>query len=218
MYKLLSYVLNERTPSYGDSSHLSIRYDRKMAENDSCNTATISLSNHLGTHIDAPKHFDQNGRAIASYSIDELIFDKPQIIDCPKKENEFVKKEDLNSMSDCNLLLIRTGFYKLRSDKRYCLNNPAISAEAAEYLRKEHPHIKAIGIDSLSVAPFQSREEGRKTHRILLNDKGYSGQPMLLIEDMDLSFSESKLVKVYVAPLFVEGVDSMPCTVIGEFE
>ncbi|MEW6679508.1 MAG: cyclase family protein [bacterium] len=218
MYKLLSYILSEQTPLYGDIAPIKIRHNKNMANNDTSNRATITFCNHSGTHIDAPKHFYKDGKAIGEYSIEELIFHKPQIINCPKKENELVKTEELKGILDCDLLLIRTGFFKFRQSDIYRLNNPGISSFSAEWLRRKHPHIKAIGIDSISVSSFPHREEGRRTHQILLAEQGYPGGPMLLIEDMDLSFNNGKLLKVYVVPLMLEGVDSMPCSVIGEYE
>ena len=210
--------MSERTPLYGDTEPLRIRQDKTLSNGDPCNTATLTFSNHSGTHIDAPKHFYQNGRSIAEYRIEELIYKKPQIIDCLKNENELIRIDDLLMISDCDLLLIRTGFFKYRSEDRYRTNNPGISPEAAEWLRREHPNIRAIGIDAISITAFQSREEGRKAHRILLNNDGYPGQPVLLIEDMDLSFEADKISKVYVAPLFIEGIDSISCAVIGEYD
>ncbi|MEW6482576.1 MAG: cyclase family protein [bacterium] len=133
-------------------------------------------------------------------------------------EDTIVKPEELKGILDCDLLMIRTGFFKFRQSDIYRLNNPGISSLSAEWLRRKHPHIKAIGIDSISVSSFQHREEGRRTHQILLAEQGYPGCPMLLIEDMDLSFNNGKLLKVYVVPLMLEGVDSMPCSVIGEYE
>src|SRR3989339_300793 len=217
MYKLLSYMLSNETPLFGETAPVVVSFDKKISANDSCNSATVSFSGHSGTHIDAPRHFYQDGRSISQYRIDELIFNHPQLIDCVKGDNELIDISDLESIGDCDLLLIRTGFYKFRSEKRYRINNPGISVAAAEWLRQAHPHIKAIGIDSISISGFQMREEGRNAHRMLLGDNIRLGAPVLLIEDMDLSFMEGKLKKVYVFPLFIEGPDSLPCTIVGEF-
>jgi len=213
MYKLLSYPLNFQTPLYGNIEPIQI----KIKEQDSIMTARISFSNHSGTHLDAPRHFFKSGRSISDYSIEELIFNSPLLIDCPKKENELITIDDLKSIRDCDLLLIRTGFYKYRGSEKYRLCNPGISPETAEWIRRNHPAIRAIGIDTISISAFQKREVGRRAHQILLKSNGFPGDPVLLIEDLNLSGEFNKLKKVYAIPLFIEGVDSMTCTVIGEF-
>ena len=51
---------------------------------------------------------------------------------------------------------------------------------------------------------------------MFLDRKGRNN-PVLLIEDMDLSCDLTKLRELWVLPLRVEKVDSAPCTVIGGF-
>jgi len=72
------------------------------------------------------------------------------------------------------------------------------------------------GIDWISISPYQDRELGREAHRVFLDQKGRNN-PVLLIEDIDLSGNFKKLKEVWVSPLRVERVDSAPCTVIGDF-
>lgn len=220
-YRLLSYPLDRKTPLYGDTRPLKIHLERELNKGDSCNTAIVTFSNHLGTHIDVPKHFDNSGRAIVDYDIEELIFDSPRLIECPKEMNELVMPQDLESYEEdlkgCELLLIRTGFFKFRGNEKYCTYNPGISQETADWLRRNYPHIRGIGIDSLSITAFQYRDLGRETHRIFFQKEGYPGEPLIIIEDMNLAGDLSELKKVFVVPLIVEGVDSMPATVIGEF-
>jgi kynurenine formamidase len=76
---------------------------------------------------------------------------------------------------------------------------------------------RAIGVDFVSSSSISHRDDGRAAHRAFLapNDPG---EPILLIEDMDLSADLSQLMRVVVAPLRVEGMDSACCTIIGELE
>jgi kynurenine formamidase len=194
-----------------------------MADGDSCNTALIKLHAHSGTHIDAPKHFWDEGRNISDYNINELIFQAPLVIECPKAPGELILADDLDGFEDqlrnCDILLFRTGFWKLRGQEVYRLENPGISPETAELIRNEYENIKCIGLDSISVSSFANRELGRKTHNILLQKGDYQGEPVLLIEDMDLSSNElNKIKMIVVAPLMIEDIDSGPCSVIGLME
>ena len=57
----------------------------------------------------------------------------------------------------------------------------------------------------------QNRDEGRLAHRNLLENNDF-----FIIEDMDLKDYTTEYPKIYVIPIFIEGVDSVPCTVFAE--
>ena len=217
-YKLLSYPLSEHTPLYADISAIRINPVKEIARGDSCNTFELSFSNHAGSHIDAPRHCYETGRAICDYKISDFIFSSPCVVNCPKDNDGLVEPKDLDvNLSGSDILLVRTDFYKYRGDPRYRLNNPGIAPETAELLRTKYPNIRALGIDSISISPFQKRQLGRLSHRILLNPREFSGEPVLLVEDLNLAQSLDGIKKVYVIPYFIEKTDSSIVTVIGDF-
>ena len=183
----------------------------------SSNSYTLSLPNHLGTHIDAPKHVDDGGKAISDYPFDAFVFLHPLVLEMPKGESELVTLEELKEhkgeIEKADLLLLRTRFqvYRDKDPAKYMNMNPGVSAEAANYLASEFPRLRALGFDFISLSAVQKREEGRKAHRALL-----SGRDFFIIEDMDLSRCPKRARRVLVVPLFVEGIDSTPCTVAAE--
>ena len=215
MYRLLSYHLNAKTPMYGSAMPVKIEPCKQISKGDACDTSYVTFSNHSGTHIDAPRHFSAGGKSLSQYGIEELIFSRPFVLDLKKGDGELVLPQDLKDIPECDLLLIRTGFYQYRGTEKYRLNNPGISAAAAKMIRETLPSIRAIGIDSISVSSYTKREEGRLAHQALLDPDAHKNKPLLLIEDMDLSGDLSGLKKVFAVPVFFEGVDSMTCTVIG---
>ena len=77
----LSYPLNRKTPAYGGKEILEILPDKSMEKGDSCNTSYWRLSNHLGTHIDFPRHFAYRGKTLNDYSPEFWIFDSPFLLD-----------------------------------------------------------------------------------------------------------------------------------------
>lgn len=217
MYKLLSYPLSIDSPVYGAGDPASIEPVKQIKNGDSCNTYTVRLSNHCGTHIDAPRHFFDNGKPLDQYAIGDLIFEKPYVLERPKTDGDLLSAEDLKGIPESDLLLVRTGFSIFRGQNKYWNNNPGISEAAARHIREYHPGIRAVGIDTISVTAYQNRDEGKKTHRVLLDPAAYNKRPLLLIEDMDLKGELKGLKKVLAVPLYFRGADSMPCTVIGEF-
>jgi len=217
-FKILSYMLSNKEKGYGNAGVLSIMPDKQLSKGDSCNTSILHLSSHAGTHIDFPKHFFDSGKGSLDYDIGNLIYTKPLFISCVKKENELILPEDIlyydKRLKRCDILFLRTGFFKLRKSRKYYMNNPGIAPETARLIRQRYPTIRCIGIDTISVSPYKKRELGRETHRIFLENKS----PVLLIEDMDLSASLrslQQLQQIIVLPLRIKGIEASPCNVLG---
>lgn len=219
-YKVLSYSINAATPMYGNAPEASIKPYSEISKGDTSNSYIISLYNHAGTHIDASKHFVDNGRSISDYSLDELIFKNPILVDCPKDNATLITPEDMQNVShllqnsDC--LLFHTGFGQLRAEKKYRTHNPGIAPETILWIRKEYPGIRCMGIDSISISSFQHRKEGREAHKAAFIEQEELGKPLLLIEDMKLDILlNERLEIIIVLPWQIDGLDSVPCNIIA---
>jgi len=133
-----------------------------------------------------------------------------------------IKIEDLSSyeknLKKCDILLLKTGFWRWRYRNKgiYRLENPGVSPEVADYIRSKFENIRCVGIDSISVSSYANRGLGRKTHQIFLKDNEYRGDPVFLLEDLNLSSRYlDRLKTIFICPLMIENIDSAPCTVIG---
>jgi kynurenine formamidase len=213
----LSHELSETTPAYGNGRSLVREKEKEMEKADSCNTQVWHLSNHLGTHVDGPRHFSVSGtfldqypaqfwictrvchRMMQSVAPDGIITpDHPALQDIP---------------ADTDLLLIQTGFWKNRGQTAYVFNNPGFDPDLADDLRSRVPALKMVGFDSISLTGFSARDLGRKAHQAFLDHD----RPILIIEDMDLSGlgKKSMIHQVIVGPVRVKNSDAAPCTVIA---
>lgn len=220
MLQLLSYIITEETPMYGGKTGFIPKKASSILKGDSANTSFWKLPNHLGTHIDFPYHFFEEGQKLEDFPLKFWFFDGEsiEIIEVNLSENELligpenISKDHLNK--DAELVLIKTGFGKYRSNERYWKENPGASIELAKWLRNNFNELRVLGLDTISVSSFQHRQEGRAVHKMLLNPK----KPVLLVEDMDLSsLSESSsLTQIWICPLMVKGANGCPCTIIGD--
>jgi len=217
LWVVLSHKVGVKTPSFGTGPSLTIAPIKEMKTGGSSNSYTLSFPNHLGTHIDAPKHVDDRGKAVSDYPFEAFVFFHPVVLEVPKGESELVTMNELKGhesvIRKADLLILRTGFqtYRDKDPAKYMNRNPGVSAGAASYLAAEFPRLRALGFDFISLSAVQRREEGRKAHRALL-----SGRDFFIIEDMDLSRCPKRARRVLVVPFFVEGIDSTPCTVLAE--
>ncbi|WP_319508437.1 cyclase family protein [uncultured Methanolobus sp.] len=221
-YLLLSHAINEDTPLYGDTPGPLIVPHSRISNGASSNTSIISIHNHTGTHIDAPKHFIDRGRSIFEYSFEELIFKNTVILDCTIGEAELLMPENLMQSSfipkDVECLLLRTGFEQYRNENIYVTHNPGISPETILWLRAHFPRIRCIGVDTISISSFQKREIGRQAHKNAFMEQKGLGAPLLIIEDMKLSEVTRSIKCLVVLPLQLEEIDSAPCNVLAIFE
>jgi arylformamidase len=221
MYIRLSYDISESTPYPAGLWPVKIDHVHDMAKGRVSNVYMVTLCNHVGTHIDGPNHFCKDKKALNKFALDSFIFHKPLLLDIPKTDGGLVTAEDLKHHIDaikrCDLLLIRTGFGKIRRQdvKRYADKSPGFAASAGQYIVDEFPHLRALGMDTLSFACPQHLDEGIKAHQILMDECKCD---IFLLEDINLDYDLSRLTQVLTIPLFCEYLDSAPCTVLAVTE
>lgn len=209
----LSHFIANNTPLYGGSNTITIQRDKDITKGDSSNTTHLSFSNHTGTHIDFPLHFNNDGKSLNAYAPEFWFFPHPYILCHNAEENELIHLIDqIDSIPiETDLLLIKTGFQKCRGSEKYWKNNPGLSPALAHELKKHCPFLRAIGMDFISVSSFQNREVGRIAHSKFLLE-----EDILLIEDMNLSEVNNPIVQIFCFPLLVNLIDGTPITVIAE--
>lgn len=217
-YRHLSHVLTEEIPVYGGRSSIGLSKVKSVAKGDSANISQFTITNHFGTHVEGPNHFFESGRKIADYSPDTWIFKHPQVVNVKLEPSEVLASAGWigTIKSDADILLFQSGWSALRGKDSYCTENPGLSPEIGTVLRKNYPKIRALAIDWISISPFQDRPLGRASHKALLDPKG-ENEPILIIEDADLSGDLKDLSEIYVIPLRIYNADAAPCTIIGVF-
>lgn len=207
---VLSHVLNEKTPLYGGAKGLEFRPAKSIAAGDSCNTMTWALSNHAGTHMDAPRHFVDKGASVTDIPAGDWMFQRPVLKDImPVEAGYLVGPEDFDDLKDGDFLLIKSGFEEYRPENLYWENAPGLHKDLAAFLKERMPSLRAVGMDFISVSNINNREMGRAAHQAFL------GAEILLIEDMKLSVLTKPPQRVLVAPVLVERADGSPCTVFA---
>lgn len=215
---ILSYVINQNTPAYGNGFCFKETPDKVIIKGDTCNTSIWNLTSHTGTHIDAPFHFNAKGKSIDTYSADYFVSKLINIIDIsPVNKGQLIRKKDLNFKNvqrETEILIVKTGFGKYRGSEKYWKSNPGIHPEVADALIEQFPYLKAIGLDLISISSFLHREIGREAHKNFL----CGNKAILLIEDMNLSsvHQNTKIKTLIVSPLRVENADGAPCTIFAE--
>jgi arylformamidase len=166
------------------------------------NTTAYDGSVHLGTHVDAPLHFVDDGACVADLD-PGLFFGPARVVEL--KTTEQITREDLTqNLSDSwpTRVLFKTrnsapggALDAVDFDTSYC----AVTRGAAQLL-VEH-EVRLVGIDAYSVAPF---DDLRSTHEVLLG----AGIPVL--EGLDLRSVSPGDYTLIALPLRLVGFEGSP--------
>ncbi len=152
----LSQTIENGMPLAGVLPRISVWQCLEKQKGDSVNCQAELMSDHTGTHCDAPRHVFDNGKTIDQYPpeaysgialcIDLTEFDGQAITEAAIKEAE--KKAERPIKKD-DIVIMYTGHSKkwapIPEGYDYLKNRPWVSVEAADYLIKKG--IKAIAID-----------------------------------------------------------------------
>jgi kynurenine formamidase len=215
---LLSHTYSNTTPTYGNRDMFKITTNSSISSGETANSSCwIFTNNHIGTHIDVPYHFDSNGAKVTDIPPSDWLFNTVAMIDVPCNEAKLIAVADIECFSldpNIEMLLIRTNYENYRDTDKYWNDNPGLSPEVADYLRKKFPKLRCIGFDFISITSWKDRLIGRVSHKAFLSPEN-NAMPIMAIEDMSLKNLNGKLDWIIVSPILVEDGNGAPVTVFA---
>ncbi len=183
----LTYTLGEDFPAYTPGEE-AIRRPGTTIPANGYYLQRWDLYEHIGTHVDAPAHFNPNGRYASELTADELMV-PAVVIDIARRAaahpDAVVIVDDLRAherrygrIDAKTAVLMYSGWgAKVGSPDAYrgtdaagVLHFPGFSADACEWLIKRR-RISALGVDTLSIDPGISATFD--THKILNGAERY---------------------------------------------
>ncbi|RZV37366.1 MAG: cyclase family protein [Candidatus Acidulodesulfobacterium acidiphilum] len=169
------------------------------------NNSKITCGVHTGTHIDAPKHFVDDGIGIDGLDINNLIgncrvIEVPSIVSPINKEflePLNIKKGDRLLFKTKNSEWINSGDKNFRTDYVY------VNPEASKYMVEKG--VALVGVDYLSVEGYHI---GHDTHKTLL------GAGVVIIEGLNLFGVEPGDYYLMALPVKIKDSNGAPARVI----
>jgi len=216
----ISYPVSSKAPLYIGTPPVSFQPIKSIQRGDSANTTLISLSSHVGTHLDVPRHFCRGGKSVRDFFQDSTEIAPVYCLNIAKGPQEAVRITDLEphleSVPDAAGLFLRTGMFALRAPNPdgYVSLHPWIHPEVPDYLRSVCPLLILFGTDTISISNPRYREEGRECHKSFLCGE----RPILLGEDLDLS-NPGLLggpFQVEIFPWIIDNLDGVPICAFAE--
>lgn len=209
----LSHPLSVNTPAYAGGKCIEIEKMKSLCDGDSCNQLHISMSNHIGTHVDAPAHFVENGKTITDYSPKDWVFNKCCLIDMPCEPGQVIDAASIQDQGvdfDCDMLIIRTGFEAHRGDDLYWQKSPVFHKGLGRFFDDNFSNLSSIAFDCISLSSLTDRNMGREAHREIL------GKGIRIFEDVKLSRLAATPKQVFVYPLLIENADGTQVTMVAK--
>lgn len=199
----VSVPLDAQLPTYPRNTPFSIEPNQRMADGASSNVSTLHLGAHTGTHVDAPRHFFDEGAGTEALPL-ELLIGRARVIQIESRAG--IAAEDLApiDLSDDIRVLFKTPNSRLWRDPEFHTDYVGVTGPAATHL-VEHG-IKVVGVDYLSVEQYKSA--GQPAHHALL------GAGTIVIEGLNLSDVEPGIYEMICLPLRIVGSDGAPARVV----
>ena len=174
-----------KTPPYPGDDPPSLRALHRMKDGESYNLSRLETSMHAGTHVDAPLHFIQKGKDIASLPADLFVGDCVVLT---------VPKTPLDSMY----------FMTRQFAPRIILHGKGQLTESAiAYLYNKG--LVLIGTDSQSIGTYSDE---LSAHTALL------GYGIAVLENLELRGVPDGRYILSAAPLKVSGAEGAPCRAV----
>ena len=183
---------------------VTIKRVKDMEGGDTANLSEISMGAHSGTHIDAPRHFIQQGQGVDKMPLDTMI-GRARVVEVT--DTKSIKPEELLQhrirRGERILFKTRNSSHVWQTDE-FVEDFVFISDEAALFLAERG--VRLVGVDYLSVGSY--KHGGSYVHRTLLSGGVW------IIEGLNLSGVKQGKYDIICLPLKLDKGDGAPARAI----
>jgi kynurenine formamidase len=150
------------------------------------------------------------------------VFDSPRLIRVPAGQRTTIGVEALAphaaTIAEADLLMLLTGWsaHRATDPVRYASDGPLLRPEAARWLLEAGPRLRGIATDAISIAAQWDHRRAVETHHVLMGVGRADGRFVLIYEDVRLVPEAARATRVLAWPLFIEGADGSPVTIVAE--
>jgi kynurenine formamidase len=153
----LSQPLNQDAPFWPFYPPFEVKYFKRKVEH-GVNAQYIQTSNHMGTHLDAPRHFVTAGKTIDQIPL-EWLYGEGVIVDLSDTLDELdvftpAMLEERAEIREGDILYIHTGWHKYAQfgsepdEEKYIHRHPGPHFEIVDWLLEKKIHL--WGVDMVS--------------------------------------------------------------------
>ena len=202
----ISLTISPDLPTWPGDPALELELIQSMSKGAAVNVTRISSSVHLGTHIDAPRHFLEDGSTIEQLPL-EVLTGPCYVVQLPDGveaiTSEVLERTEITAEMKRILFGTRNSHLWAKGESRFQTDFVGITEDGAEWLVERG--VQLVGVDYLSVAPYADL---MSTHLIFLR------RGVIVVEGLNLSNVMRGFYDLYCLPLKIAGCDGAPARAI----
>jgi arylformamidase len=189
---------------YPGNPPIAIAAQQAISQGAGANVSTLSLGSHTGTHVDAAKHFFDDGETVDALPLERMI-GRAVVIEVAADVNA-VTAEHLRAapIDGHTRVLVKTRNSTYNTETEFRRDYTYIAPDAAEYLVERG--VELVGVDYLSIEQFRSGHH--RTHRTLL------ARRVVIVEGLALAAVPPGEYQLICLPLRLAGLDGAPARAV----
>lgn len=185
------------SPGFASSAHLS------LAGGDVANATFLQMDVHCGTHVDAPRHFVEEGATLDKVGLGPFVGPAWVADAVGYRAVDAELLESLDIPRDTTRLLLRTDNSLGPREAPFREDFVALTADGARWVVDRG--MALVGIDYLSIQLF---EDPPDTHQILL------GAGTVILEGVDLGHVQPGRWTLFCLPINLVGAEAAPARAV----
>jgi arylformamidase len=200
----ISLPISGALPTYLGDPSFKIRLVQRIDQGDVSDVSLVTMSAHIGTHVDAPSHLVRGGKTIDELSLNTLI--GPSVV-IDYRGNEAISRTFLENCPEvvkAERVLFRTRNSELWNTSTFATHYVGLAIDGARWLIDNGT--KLIGIDYLSIDPPGNQD--LPVHQALLS----SG--VVILEGLNLGRIRPGSYLLLCLPLNLLGGEGAPARAI----
>lgn len=199
----VSVPLDGQLPTYPGNTPFTLEPTKRIERGDSSNVSSIRMSVHTGTHVDAPRHFYDDGPGTDALPL-EMLIGRARVIEISSRKGIGPDELSTVDLSEDVRVLIKTPNSRWWGQSEFHPDYAGITEAGAKHLVDRG--IKVLGVDYLSVEEF--KKPGAPAHHVLL------GGGTIVIEGLNLRDVDPGMYEMFCLPLRIVGADGAPARVV----
>jgi arylformamidase len=205
----ISAPLRPDLPAWPGEEGLVRELTADQREGDPATVSHLSLGAHTGTHVDAPVHFIESGRGLEAFPLQAYV--GPAYVADLTHVTGAISDDDLTragvpDATERLLLRTRNSGWTSR-DEGFREDYAALDDPAADWCVARR--LRLVGIDYLSIEPFDPGERGAPVHRKLLSAS------IVIVEGLELDGVDPGTYGLAALPLRIpNGADGAPARAV----
>lgn len=189
---------------YPGNPEITIEAQQAISRGAGANVSSVALGSHTGTHVDAAKHFFDDGQTVDRIPLDRFI--GPAILIAFGDDVMSIGAADLerHEIGSHTRVLLKTRNSSLLRRPEFVKDYTYLAPDGAEYLVRRG--VELVGIDYYSIEQFKSGHH--RTHLTLLE------KSVVIVEGLDLSEPPPGEYELICLPLRLAGLDGAPARAV----